>query len=192
MNKKNVKRRNAEATRKAILESARKRFALAGYDGAGLREIAAGADVTAMMVNRYFGSKEQLFAEVLDHVMEKPFILTPEALGSPNLARSTASALVAITNKQEEPLDGFSVMLHSASNKKAAQIARLKVEQGRQKSLSDALQGPLAAERAAILLSIVAGVQVMRQTIGITPLAEADPDDLVNLLTPVFDKLING
>ncbi|HEV7965751.1 MAG TPA: helix-turn-helix domain-containing protein, partial [Actinoplanes sp.] len=55
--------RNAAATRAAILASARRNFARAGYDGVGVREIAGGAGVTAMLVNRYFGSKEQLFAE---------------------------------------------------------------------------------------------------------------------------------
>ena len=60
-----ARRRNAAATREAILASARRAFARAGYDGAGVREIAAGAGVTAMLVNRYFGSKEQLFAEAI-------------------------------------------------------------------------------------------------------------------------------
>ena len=59
------RRRNAAVTREAILLSARKAFAQSGYDGAGVREIAAGAGVTAMLVNRYFGSKEQLFSEVV-------------------------------------------------------------------------------------------------------------------------------
>jgi len=59
------RKRNAVATREAILSSARKVFARAGYDGAGVREIAAGAGVTAMLVNRYFGGKERLFAEAI-------------------------------------------------------------------------------------------------------------------------------
>ena len=63
------RRRNAAATREAILDSARRAFAQAGYDGAGVREIAAGAGITAMLVNRYFGSKEQLFAEVVADTM---------------------------------------------------------------------------------------------------------------------------
>ena len=49
-------RRGSVATRRAILDSARTAFVGSGYDGAGVREIAAGAGVTAMMVNRYFGS----------------------------------------------------------------------------------------------------------------------------------------
>ena len=36
-----ARQRNAAATRAAILQSARRAFARAGYDGAGVREIAA-------------------------------------------------------------------------------------------------------------------------------------------------------
>ena len=61
--------RNAAATRQAILQSARQAFARAGYSGAGVREIAHGAGVTAMLVNRYFGSKERLFAEAVAESM---------------------------------------------------------------------------------------------------------------------------
>jgi AcrR family transcriptional regulator len=64
----------AVATRAAILASAREVFARAGYDGAGVREIAAGAGVTAMLVNRYFGSKERLFAEAIAATMASPII----------------------------------------------------------------------------------------------------------------------
>src|SRR5262245_24637290 len=66
------RRRNAAATRAAILASARAAFVRSGYDGAGVREIAAGAGVTAMLVNRYFGSKERLFAEVAAETMAAP------------------------------------------------------------------------------------------------------------------------
>jgi len=92
-----TRRRNAAATREAILTSARRAFARAGYDGAGVREIAAGAGVTAMLVNRYFGSKEQLFAEVLAATSAAPTILTPENLRSSNLPETIAATLVDIT-----------------------------------------------------------------------------------------------
>src|SRR5258705_6313020 len=80
-----IRRRNAAATRAAILTSARRLFARAGYDGAGVREIAEGAGVTAMLVNRYFGSKEELFAGVLPATSATPTILTQENLRSSNL-----------------------------------------------------------------------------------------------------------
>src|SRR6187399_3507962 len=101
------RRRDAAATRRAILTSARKAFARAGYDGVGVREIAAGAGVTAMLVNRYFGSKEQLFAEVLAATSAAPTILTPENLRSSNLPETIAATLVDITQAADTPLEGF-------------------------------------------------------------------------------------
>ena len=44
------RRRDAAATRAAIMASARRAFAASGYEGAGVREIASGAGVTAMQV----------------------------------------------------------------------------------------------------------------------------------------------
>ena len=58
--------RNAEATRAAILEAARERFARDSYDDVGMRDIARDVGVDAALVSRYFGSKEDLFTAVLD------------------------------------------------------------------------------------------------------------------------------
>src|ERR1044071_7029062 len=116
-----TRRRNAAATREAILTSARRAFAQAGYDGAGGREIATGAGVTAMLGNRYFGSKEQLFAEVLAAPAAAPTILTRENLKSSNLPETIAATLVDITEAANTPLEGFLIMLHSASSKRAAE-----------------------------------------------------------------------
>jgi len=102
-----VRRRNAANTREAILASARTAFTNSGYDGAGVREIASGAGVTAMLVNRYFGSKEQLFAEVVARTMAVPVILTPDILESGNPGEAIAEALVDLTRTDASPLDGF-------------------------------------------------------------------------------------
>ena len=191
-NKAPGRRRNADATRTAILASARQAFARAGYDGAGLREIAAGAGVTAMMVQRYFGSKERLFAAVVAAVMAAPIILTPGNLASPALGDALAAGLVASTQAGATPLDGFLIMLHSASSPRAAQIGRAQIEQHYHKTLTAALRGALAPQRAALILSLVAGVQVMRQMMGLSALAEAKPAALVSILAPIFQQLVEG
>src|SRR5690242_1523908 len=59
------RKRDAEATRRAILDAAKIQFARSGYEGAFLRDIAADAGVDAALINRYFGGKEGLFAEAL-------------------------------------------------------------------------------------------------------------------------------
>jgi AcrR family transcriptional regulator len=96
-----TRKRNATATREAILASARKVFARSGYDGAGVREIAAGAGVTAMLVNRYFGSKERLFAEAIAAANATPTIATDAVLKSATPGEAMARALVAITRRSK-------------------------------------------------------------------------------------------
>ncbi len=183
------RKRDAAATRAAILDSARRRFAEAGYDGAGVREIARGAGVTAMLVNRYFGSKEELFAEVVADIMAQPILLTSDRLASAHGEDGLAEALVAITAAEGEPLDGFRIMCRSAASATAAAIGRQQIEAHYQRRLTVALRGRHAPERAALLLAIVAGVQMMRQMIGLTALKNCSPKILADLLRPVVQQL---
>lgn len=184
------RKRNATATREAILASARKVFARAGYDGAGVREIAAGAGVTAMLVNRYFGNKEQLFAEAIAAANASPTIATAGVLQAAHPGAAMARALVEITRAGAEPLEGFQILLNSASSGRAAELGRAVIEAGHQRTVAAALEGAHAEQRAALVLSVVAGFQMMRQSMGLNALADADPDVLVSLLTPLFDHLL--
>ena len=186
------RRRDAAVTREAILLSARKAFAQSGFDGAGVIEIAAGAGVTAMLVNRYFGSKEALFAEVIADTMASPIILTPDNLSAQNLGRTIATALVSITEAGNKPLEGFLIMLHSATSKRAAIIGREQVEKGHQATMAAALKGAHHEERAALVIALVSGFQVMRQMLELSALAKADPQLLIDLLTPLFQQLVDG
>lgn len=185
------RRRDAAVTRDAILLSARKTFARSGYDGAEVREIAAGAGVTEMLVNRYFDSKEQLFAEVIADAMAGPITLTEGSLGTENLGRTLATVLVSITDTGSTPLEGFLIMLHSASSKRAAVIGREQVEKGHQATLAAALKGAHHQERAALVMALVSGFQVMRQMLELSALAKADPQVLIDLLVPLFEQLVN-
>lgn len=187
-----TRRRNAAATRAAILDSARRAFARAGYDGAGVREIAKEAGVTAMMVNRYFGSKEGLFAEAIAESMATTSVLTPVILDSPASGNAFAAALINITKKDATPLEGFQIMLRSASSERAAEIGREQIEKHHQRLIAAALRGDAAAQRAAIVLSLVAGFQVMRQVIGLSALTATEPEALIKVLGPLFQQLIDG
>ena len=121
-----------------------------------------------------------------------PTILTPQNLASPRLGEVIAATLVDITRTGDTPLEGFLIMLHSASSKRAAEIGREQIEHGHQQTMAAALGGELAPQRAALVLALVAGFQVMRQMIGLSALAEADPAALTKLLAPLFQQLIDG
>jgi AcrR family transcriptional regulator len=59
--------RDAERTRAEIVEVATREFADKGYAGARVDEIAAKMSTTKRMIYYYFGNKEQLYVEVLEH-----------------------------------------------------------------------------------------------------------------------------
>lgn len=184
------RRRDAATTRAAILTSARAAFAAYGYEGAGVREIAGGAGVTAMMVGRYFGSKENLFAEVVAASMADPVILAPDNIGAPDMAGRFAGALVDLTASGEGPLDGFLILFRSASSPVAARIAREQIAAIHLRTATATARGPDAETRAALFLALVAGFQMMRQMIGLSALVDADRDRLVAIMTPIIAGIL--
>ena len=179
--------RNAAATREAILESAIRNFARAGYDGVGVREIARDAGVTAMMVNRYFGSKEQLFAEAVEVSFTPPAVIADDA---ESLAHEAASTLVARTNPDADPLEPFLIMLRSVSSPRAVEIVRDAIERHVGQRLARQLRESGRQLRSDVMLSVIAGVLLMRRVIATRALNEADPDQLVNVLEAVFSATI--
>ena len=59
-------RGDSQVTRRLILAAARDLFARRGVDGVSVREIAAAAGVNHALVHRYFGTKNDMVAEILE------------------------------------------------------------------------------------------------------------------------------
>lgn len=179
--------RNAAATREAILQSAIRHFADAGYDGAGVRQIAKDAGVTAMLVNRYFGSKEQLFAEAVETAFAPPVFVVDQ---SDTLAGDAAAALVSRTGPSGEPPESFLIMLLSVSNPVAVRIVRDAIERHVGQRLVRQIDRPDRALRTELVLSVISGVLLMRSVVGTRALTEGDPKHLAGILESVFDAII--
>jgi hypothetical protein len=111
---------------------------------------------------------------------------------SGSLGKALAEGVVQQTRPGATPLDGFLIVMHSASSSRAAAIARTQIERHYHQQLTAAIGGELAPHRAAIILAVVAGIQVMRQVIGLSALADAKPEALLKILTPVFEQLVDN
>src|SRR6516225_42381 len=70
--------RRSDATRVAILEAARRRFAEDGFRRATIRAIAADAGIDPSMVMRYYGSKNKLFAAAAEFDLRFPDLATTD------------------------------------------------------------------------------------------------------------------
>jgi Tetracyclin repressor-like, C-terminal domain len=133
-----------------------------------------------------------LFAEVVADTMRDPVILSPETLSAPDFAAALAKAMVAVTAPGATPLDGFLILLHSASSPRAAEIGREWINRGHQATLEALVEGPFPVERAGLFLALVAGLQVIRQMVEISSLAEAEPAILESLLRPIVRLLVEN
>ena len=177
--------RNAAATREAILRSALAAFSRYGYDGVGVREIAQMAGVTGVLVNRYFGSKEELFAATVEVICSDHRIFEGD---STTLAKRLAAKIMSKT----EPIDALLLILRSAPNPRAAEILRKSIAQHFERRLKASLPGPDASERAAMILALVVGFQLFRKVIGTKALVHANQASLSRRLATIIQQLIDS
>jgi AcrR family transcriptional regulator len=174
------RRRDAAATRSAILEAATRRFAFQGYQGAGVREIAADAGVNAAMVNRYFGSKEGLFAEVVERAFDIRYLVEGDrATLAERMARAVVYGREDIERDRRIPL---LLLLRSATEPRAAELIRPSLDRNLLRPLAEYLHGPDAKVRAAMVIAQCTGFSILNQMLRPQALAEAQQEELVVLL----------
>lgn len=188
------RQRNPVATRKAILESARMAFTKCGYDRAGVRGIAENAGVTAMLVKHYFGSKEQLFEEVVEETLAVHGLMHSKMEGpardSEALGREIAEELVASSNSGVTP-DGTVILLRSVGNDQAARILRDKAVRYLE-PVTKMLPGDSPDIQAALCIALISGYKLMRQVVALPALAEGDTDEITRFLSKLFAELTAG
>ena len=175
------RKRDAAATREAILAAATRCFAAEGYERAGAREIAADAGVTAALVNRYFGSKEGLFAEVIAHALDMGSLLRD---GGVDLADHLAR--VVVHGGEDAPdgvLTALLLLLRSAAEPRAIELFRRDLDHTQLRILAEHIGGDEAAVRAAMVLAQLAGFAVLHYVLRPEAFADARGEELVALLS---------
>ena len=173
--------RDAAATREAILEATTHRFATEGYQRAGAREIAADAGVTAALVNRYFGSKEKLFAEVIERALDMRHLLQDQRGDlAGHLARVMVYGQQGAPDRVRTPL---LLLLHSATEPRAVELFRWDLNRTVLPILAEQIGGDNAAVRAAMILAQLTGFAIMYHVHRPEAFADARGGELVALLS---------
>ncbi|GHF69434.1 TetR family transcriptional regulator [Streptomyces mashuensis] len=183
--RKPARRRDAEATRKCLVEAAADLFAERGYDRTTVRAIADRAGVNQALLFRYFGSKTALFAEVVAADGRRKLRATPaEQLletalrdllapsGAPSGDRSLEVFLRSVGSE-----DGTGDSNRHLTEEYTAVLARL----------TDAEDGEL---RAALVLAWLLGIGLTRVVVRQEPLAGADPDHVCRLMLDAARTLL--
>lgn len=179
-------RRDACATRETILKVARRRFSSCGYADVTLRDIAADADVSAALVVKYFGSKEDLFAQASGFEHDAERLLDCEL---PNLGEHLVRTLLDYHERtQGDPL----VRAVFTSSRPAGGRFRDNFESQLVTRLADRLDGPRARLRAELVCSHLMGLGAARLVLRTQAISAEPTEELVTLTAPLIQKWIDG
>jgi AcrR family transcriptional regulator len=154
-------RRRTEAR---ILDAATRLFLAAGYERTTIRAVASAAGVDAGLVMHYFGSKQELFRQVIETAP------VPGVSGAPGQAAEQILASLA-DRLASEPVASLTLLRSMVTQPQAASAAGL---------------------RASLISAITLGVIVSRHLIKSDELATADPAHVIGLLRPAMISLAAG
>lgn len=180
--------RNAAATRAAILDAARRQFLRDSYDNVGVRDIAAAADVDPALVYRYAGSKEELFAQVLDCTGDPSELFE----GSREDFGERIAAMLVHEPKNNAKLEGMLIMLRSANSQKAAELVQESIGRRFHNPFTEWLGGEDADIRARLIGGIMMGMSLSRTLTDGYGLSEEKKTRLCRRLAALIQEAVEG
>ncbi|GAA2310736.1 TetR/AcrR family transcriptional regulator [Nonomuraea roseoviolacea subsp. roseoviolacea] len=171
--------RSREGTRRRILDAACRLFAEHGYDEVTMRMLGAAANANIALINRYFGSKRELFAEVLAQQGRFPGVLDEGDDLAVRLAEDVADRLAA---EGDSPV--MATLERSASSPQIRGLAHDRVRTALLEPLLARVGGEEAELRAALATMIILGSGRFRYLFG--PISPGTREETVSRLTRVF------
>jgi AcrR family transcriptional regulator len=187
------RRPGPSSTRASILVAAVECFAADGYDATSMRHIAAVAGVDPALVRRFFGGKEQLFAEMATALIvpERAVAAVTEGAAETageRLLRYFLSLLGDVTHPG--PLLGL--IRSAVTSEHAAGLLRRLLTEQVLAEIARSLRSETAELSAALVASQLVGLAITRYAVRLDALATADPDDLVRWIAPVIQSCLTG
>jgi AcrR family transcriptional regulator len=172
-------------TRDAILRAARRRFAQRGFAEVGLRDIALDCGVSAALVVKYFGTKEQLFAEAVSFEAEATALLDCPL---DRLGEHLVRTLLDLHDHAHS--DPFLRAVLAAFRPNGAEFAT-SFQRHFAKPLAARLSGKDAQLRADLICAELVGLGAARLAIGLPAVSALSTGQLVRLYGPRLQRLVD-
>ncbi|MGP9019394.1 TetR/AcrR family transcriptional regulator [Streptomyces sp. BR1] len=189
-------RAQAEAgpgARERILEAARAEFAQRGYDKTSVRGIAKAAGVDAALVHHYFGTKDEVFEAAVEMTLE-PVQLVPLVLGAEDdidgVGERLARYFIGVWENPATRAQLLAVFRSALTHEAAAKVLRAFVLRRVLERVAADLKVPDARLRAELAASQMVGIAVLRYVIKVEPLASADPEEIVRMVSPTLQRYL--
>ncbi|HEX3919230.1 MAG TPA: TetR family transcriptional regulator [Caulobacteraceae bacterium] len=179
------RKRDAEATRAAILAAAKAQFGRLGYDRAVLRDIAAEAGADVALIKRYFGGKEALFTEALRASFRPDFV---QEWDRATFAHEIA-VMMAGAPADDARAHRFQFLLRAATSPTTAPLLNVAIQERFLAPIRDWLGGEDAPARTRVLAATFIGFLVER-LIRAEPLTGRERAIFIARTTAMFESLV--
>ncbi|WP_418155099.1 TetR/AcrR family transcriptional regulator [Actinoalloteichus caeruleus] len=178
------RRKDADATRSALLMAAVLRFARDGYDRTSVREVAADVGVNQALVYRYFGSKDALFEEVSAHTSAIGELLAGplDAIG-PGLGD-------LLSREGDQGAPGLVALLRSPGSAAAMERLRQLVTDDFTLGLARRLPGEDGRLRAELVAALLVGVGLLQAVVRTPQLGGGNPERVRGLAAALVRPLV--
>ena len=187
------RRRGSSPTRGSILEASRTVFGERGYEGATIRLIASRADVDPALIYHYFGSKQQLFVAAMEIPGQWRSGFLTLADGPRDRIGERLVRLMLGTWEDPAVRPVFMGLMRSAvSDRHAADMLRELLAEGPLTVLGRATGSPDGDLRAMLAGSHLMGIAMLRFVLRVEPVASADIETLVRMLSPAIQHYLTG
>jgi AcrR family transcriptional regulator len=173
--------RQRRDTQARILSEARKLFAESGYDRTTIRAVAAAANVDPGLVMHYYRSKEHLFARAV----EAEASLLPGGTAGDVAEQLLDRLRQSLT---EEPIESLALLRSMLTHPEAAHEIR-DTSRAHKDRISAAIPDDQANLRADVVSAALIGVVLGRHLIKLDHLADADPQQIIDILRPCVRSL---
>lgn len=189
--KKAGRRPGRSVTREAILAAARKQFAELGFDRTTMRSVAAEADVDAALVSHYFGSKQQLFLEVVELPFDPAAVLPGLLAGDRRkVGERLARLFMSVLDDPDARNRWIGMIRAAASEPAAAEMLREILTQRVFVPLAETLGVEDAQLRATLVGSQIVGLVMARHVVGVEPLASLPSDEVARAIGPTLQRYL--
>ncbi|MEV6302601.1 TetR family transcriptional regulator [Actinoplanes sp. NPDC051861] len=182
------RRRNAAQTRQALLDVARARFARHGYAATTVRDIADEAGVNVALINRYFTSKEGLFEACLGMAVTDVDRAT-EQVEHRDIAEVMARRLAGASGDGRTH-DALLLLVRSSGDARIDELRRSVLRAISRKLAGAAEPDEAALLRGQVVLATALGIVLLRNTIGVEPLASAGEQELREVFTDLIRAMV--
>jgi AcrR family transcriptional regulator len=181
--------RKSERSRRAILEAAREHFATYGYDKAGMRAIAAQANIDPSMIIRYFTNKETLFAAAVDIDLRLPDLReVPERRRGRRLAEHFMSLWEGDDRNEALPILLRSAITHGLAGERLRNVYTEQVHL----RIAQVTPPDDARKRAGLVSSQLMGIALTRYYLHLPGVVDRPADEIIADLAPTLQRYLTG